>query len=140
MSIADQSLEANELGNLSLLELARWGSVPTCPYCSSTRVSTYAIQKRYHCNTCNTSFSATVGTLFHNTKISLEKWYEAISYLIVDGRDLSGRELARKLGVNRNTGCRMTLSIQSAMYQKDQRLMLLMIAEKYLKTQEDDSI
>ena len=138
MSVADESLEVNELSNLSLLELARWGRVPTCPYCSSTRVSTYAIRKRYHCNTCNTSFSPTVGTLFHNTKISLEKWYEAISYLVADRGELSGRELARKLGVNRNTGCRMALRIQSAMYHKDQRLMLLMIAERYLKTQEGD--
>jgi transposase-like protein len=30
-------------------------------------------QQRYHCNNCNTSYSVTVGTIFHDTKLDLQK-------------------------------------------------------------------
>lgn len=133
--MGNESLDDAKLTNIALLESFRWGDNPVCPYCSSPRVSTYVVQQRYYCNNCNTSFSVTVRTPFHNTKISLEKWFEAISILVGDSEDLSGRELARRIQVNRNTGCRMALMIQTAMYREDQRLMLLKIAESYGKPQ-----
>lgn len=137
--MSQECVDVAELTNLMHLELIRWGGTPVCPYCSSPRNTPHVAQKRYHCNTCNTSFSVTVGTPFHNTKIDLGKWYRAV-YLIVEAdREITGRELARRLGVNRNTGCRMTLKIQTAMHQKDHRLLLLKIAQRVLEVQGENA-
>src|SRR4051812_45850915 len=59
------------------LELVLWNDIPVCPYCRSERCSSIAMEKRYHCNNCNTTFSVTVGTIFHKTKMDLQKWFFA---------------------------------------------------------------
>lgn len=62
------------------LELVRWPEGATCPYCKSTSVTPAEKEKRHHCNNCNTSFSVTVGTIFHHTHLPLQKWFLAVSY------------------------------------------------------------
>ena len=51
------------------LESIRWKGKPTCPYCKSKNCTPMPKEHRYHCNSCNTSYSVTVGTIFHKTKI-----------------------------------------------------------------------
>ncbi len=53
------------------LEKARWGDTATCPYCTSTRTIPNA--DRHYCYECKTSFSVTVGTIFHHTHLPLQK-------------------------------------------------------------------
>ncbi len=36
----------------------------------------------FQCQDCNKSFSVTVGTIFHNTKLDLRKWFWIISLMI----------------------------------------------------------
>ncbi len=62
------------------LEEIRWKGTPTCPYCKSTK--TAQLGKRCRCYNCITSFSVTVGTIFHKTKIPLQKWFLAISLIL----------------------------------------------------------
>ena len=50
---------------IEYLEKTRWGDDPVCPYCGSGR--TGRLQKLHHCHACKTSFSVTVGTIFHGT-------------------------------------------------------------------------
>ena len=64
------------------LEMVRWNSTPICPYCNSKKQTPLKNENRYHCNTCNTSFSVTVGTIFHKTKIDLQKWFLALSLIL----------------------------------------------------------
>ncbi|WP_318781265.1 transposase [Amazonocrinis nigriterrae] len=52
---------------LILLEQIRWNGKPKCPYCGSNNATRYKNEHRYHCNECFTSYSVTVGTLFHKT-------------------------------------------------------------------------
>jgi len=52
------------------LEQARWDSKTTCPYCGST--NTTRNQHRHRCYNCKTSFSVTVGTIFHHTPAASE--------------------------------------------------------------------
>ena len=49
------------------LESVRWGGKPICPYCGSDRSTPLPNEQRHHCNACNTTFSVTVGTIFHHT-------------------------------------------------------------------------
>src|SRR5262245_40203369 len=85
------------------VERVRWRGRVACPYCESLRVTPLTAEHRHHCNRCNTSFSATVNTVFHRTHLPLQKWFVALR-LLRSGQNVSTRRLARQLNVNRNTG------------------------------------
>lgn len=100
---------------LVLLEQIRWGGIPTCPYCGSTKATAYKKEHRYHCNNCFTSYSVTVGTLFHKTHVNLHKWFLAIALVLRDKNDVTTRELAHIIGVNKNTASYMITRIHEAL-------------------------
>src|SRR5947209_1702850 len=85
---------------ISHLEKVRWNHKPICPYCKSTRNTATKQGRRYHCNTCNTSFSVTVGTIFHKTKLDFQKWFVAISLVLNGKKGISARQLSRDIKVN----------------------------------------
>jgi len=95
--------------------LVRWKGKPVCPYCKSTKSTPVPKEARYHCNTCNTSFSVTVGTIFHNTKLDLQKWFLAVSLILNAKKGISARQLARDIDVNKNTAWSMGMRIRKAM-------------------------
>ena len=95
------------------LEKTRWGDEPVCPYCGSGR--TGRLQKRHHCHACKTSFSVTVGTIFHGTHLPLQKWFLAISLMLNARKGISGLQLSRDLNVNKNTAWRISMQIRRAM-------------------------
>ncbi|MBD2446704.1 transposase [Nostoc sp. FACHB-152] len=99
---------------LALLEQIRWGGKPKCPYCESTRATAYKSDRRYHCNECFTSYSVTVGTLFHKTHVELHKWFIAIRLVLNLPGGISVRQLAKEIGVNKNTACYMIVRIRTA--------------------------
>lgn len=106
------------------LEKVRWNGTPLCPYCKSDRVSAMPAERRHHCNNCKTSFSVTVGTIFHHTHLPLQKWFLAVALVLNAKEGLSARQLGRALEVNKNTGWRMAMQIRKAMEQRDQRDLL----------------
>jgi transposase-like protein len=97
------------------LENVRWNGKPYCPYCASVRVTKALKGKRYHCNACNTSFSVTVRTIFHKTKIDFQKWFLAVSLVLNARKGISARQLARDIEVNKNTAWLMLMRIRKAM-------------------------
>ncbi len=103
---------------LTLLEKIRWGTKPKCPYCESINATAYKKERRYHCNSCYTSYSVTVGTLFHKTHVSLEKWFLAINLVLNSLEDISVRKLAKEVGVNKNTACYMIERIRKATFEE----------------------
>ena len=109
------------------LEKARWNGTPSCPYCQSTRTTT--LQHRHHCYACKTSFSVTVGTMFHHTHMPLQKWFLAVTLMLNAKKGLSGLQLSRDLKVNKNTAWRISMQIRKAMTQKEHREMLHGIVE-----------
>lgn len=114
---------------LEHLEKARWNNKPVCPYCGSTKDSPLPNEMRHHCNNCNTSYSVTVGTIFHKTKVDLQKWFLAISIILNAKKGLSARQLACDLEVNRNTAWYMGMRIRKAMTQFQDQSMLKGIVE-----------
>jgi transposase-like protein len=114
---------------LSFLEQARWKNEPRCPYCKSTKATPMLKENRHHCNSCNTSFSVTVGTIFHNTKLPLQKWFLAVCLMLNAKKGLSARQLSRDLKVNKDTAWRISMKIREAMYESEQRNMLHGIVE-----------
>ncbi|MDZ7796920.1 MAG: IS1595 family transposase [Candidatus Marinimicrobia bacterium] len=108
--------------SLSLLEQLRWGKTPFCPYCGSERISRLKRENRFHCNVCNTSFSATVNTFFHNTRIPLQKWFRAMILFYEEQKPLSVRRLASDIGVNKNTAWLMLSRLKAVFSEFGMRL------------------
>ena len=109
------------------LERARWGESPRCPYCTSDR--TARLQHRHRCYACKTSFSVTVGTIFHHTHLPLQKWFLAVILTLNAKKGLSALQLSRDLKVNKNTAWRISMQIRKAMAQAEHRHLLTGIVE-----------
>ncbi|MDB9511053.1 IS1595 family transposase [Kamptonema animale CS-326] len=110
-----------EIKRCSDLEEIRWGGKPQCPYCGSTNSTPIKKELRYHCNSCFTSYSVTVGTLFHKTHVDLQKWYQAIQLVLTTG-NISVRKLAQEIEVNKNTASYMLVRIRKAMIEEQDLL------------------
>lgn len=102
------------------LERVRWQGKPVCPYCQSTKASPAPAESRHHCNNCKTTFSVTVGTIFHHTHLDLQKWFLAISLVLNAKKGISARQLARDIEVNKNTAWRMGMQIRKAMIEQSE--------------------
>ena len=104
------------------LEQKRWGGVPVCPYCTSTNTYKAKDRLRHHCNGCRKSFSVTIGTIFHDTRLPLQKWFLAISLMLNAKKGISSRQLARDLELPVKTAWSLSHRIRNAM-QEDQGLL-----------------
>ena len=92
---------------INLLENLIWNKAPKCPHCGYEKFSPLKDENRYHCNICNVSFSVTVRTIFHKTKVDLQKWFYVIDYLLNTDRKLTDRGLALEINVTKDTAWRM---------------------------------
>ena len=94
---------------LEYLEKMRWPHRVRCAVCGSDKVST--IQRKtetknkrgkiYQCleSTCNQQFSATSGTIFHDSHLPLTKWFVAVAILADAKKSVSANQLKRHLGI-----------------------------------------
>lgn len=103
---------------LNYIEQIRWKGTPVCPYCNSKNQTPLKNENRYHCNNCNTSFSVTVRTIFHKTKLPLQKWFLAISLILNAKKGISARQLARDIKVNKDTAWSMGMRVRRAMVEQ----------------------
>lgn len=96
------------------LERVFWNDKPKCPYCNSFNPAALPKENRYHCNVCKSSFSVTARTLFHKTKIDLQKWFVAISTYMTSKDKTSVRKLAEEIGVTKDTAWLMNNRLKTA--------------------------
>lgn len=96
------------------LEKVRWNNVPVCPYCKSTNSTSRKDETRYQCNNCNTPYSVTVGTIFHKTKVDLQKWFLAITLTLNAKKGMSARQLGRDIEVTKDTAWFMMMRLRTA--------------------------
>lgn len=94
------------------LEFIYWDNVPTCPYCNSVRKTDMKYENRYHCNDCRTSYSVTAKTIFHKTKVDLQKWFYVIHLTLAT--KTSARQVSKLISVTKDTACFMVNRINSA--------------------------
>lgn len=111
------------------LEQSRWKNSPSCTYCESKKVYRHAEKSkiRWQCGDCKNSFSVTVGTIFHNTHVDLQKWFLLISLMLNAKKGLSSYQAARDIDLRRPTVWSMMHRIRNAM--KDDGTLLSGIIE-----------
>lgn len=114
---------------IALLEQLRWRSRPVCPYCNSIKSAKIKKEQRYHCNCCYTSYSVTVGTIFHKTHVKLPQWFRAIELAMCMSPDISTRKLASEIGVSKKTAASILNRIQGAK-EADELPLLELILQK----------
>lgn len=103
---------------LNHLEQVRWGETPCCPYCKSEKVSRKKEKEqrnRWQCSLCRKSFSVTVGTIFHNSHVDLQRWFLLIALMFSAKKGLSAMQAARDLEMRRPTVWSMMHRIRKAM-------------------------
>ncbi len=100
---------------LNHLEQVRWGETPCCPYCKSEKVSRKVEKEqrnRWQCSLCRKSFSVTVGTIFHNSHVDLQRWFLLIALMFSAKKGLSAMQAARDLEMRRPTVWSMRKKIE----------------------------
>ncbi len=116
------------------LERIRWRGTPACPKCESkdvVRKKEEGVGRvgRWNYHTCNTSFKVTCGTVFHGTKIELQKWFLAITLILNAKKSLSSCQLARDLDLNQKTAWFIQVRIRAEMANKTNPIVLQGIIE-----------
>ncbi|HEV2021816.1 MAG TPA: IS1595 family transposase [Terriglobales bacterium] len=80
-----------------LLERLRWPNGVECPRCHDTRISRLKEYDRFECAACEYQFTATAGTIFHDSHLPLTYWFLAVLLLVEARKGMSANQLRRTL-------------------------------------------
>lgn len=101
------------------LESLHWPDGAECPHCESLRVTKVggrtARPGLYMCNDCRKQFTVTVGTIFEDSKIPLNKWLMAFTLLNGSKKGISAHQLHRQLGITYKSAWFLAHRIREAM-------------------------
>jgi transposase-like protein len=111
----------------------RWPDGVKCLSCQSLRISrltskgktnkktgkTGPDRKLYQCNECRFQFTATTGTVYHDTHLPLSKWFLAIALITESKKGISANQLSRALGVQYRTAWYLAHRIRKSMVEAD---------------------
>jgi transposase-like protein len=130
MNLLDIYKELNtEEKCLTFLEHMRWPDGVKCLSCESLRITRITAKGKlnrktkkrgpdrelYQCNECRFQFTATTGTVYHDTHLPLCKWFLAIALITESKKGMSANQLARALGVQYRTAWYLAHRIRKAM-------------------------
>ena len=111
------------------LEEIRWPDGPVCPNGCASEVYRFEAKTRRNgktqptrhllkCKACKRQFTATVGMIFEDSKVPLNKWIAAIHLMCASKKGISAHQLHRMLGVGYETAWFMAHRIRHAMKDK----------------------
>lgn len=136
MNLIDVTRElATDEQCLAFLEHQRWpDGIVRCPTCGNDQISritrrTASKNKRaqvYQClePTCKQQFSATNGSIFHDSHLPLNKWFMAIALVMDAKKGISAKQLQQHLGIGSyKTAWYMCHRIRKAMVDSDPKPM-----------------
>lgn len=81
------------------LEHLRWPEGVECPKCGSKSISRISTRKQFDCNSCRNRFSVTAGTVFHDSKLPLWKWFAAAYLMCESKKGISALQIKRMLKI-----------------------------------------
>ena len=98
----------------------RYGLRHDCRKCGVNSTFHRMSERRaYACSHCGDHVYPTAGTVFHDTRTSLQMWFYVIFLFVVTRHGVSGKELQRQLGVTYKTAWRMGHQIRDLMAKAD---------------------
>ena len=108
---------------VEFLEAARWPQGVRCPACGHAKISRIRakgkagkIRNLYQCleKSCRYQFSATTGTIFHDSHLPLTTWFAAINAFMLSNENVSVNQLRQNLGVQYKTAQHVVQRIREA--------------------------
>ena len=81
------------------LEALRWPDGLACLRCQSTKISRSYKRHQFVCDSCAYNFSVTAGSIFHDTKLGLPKWFMAVYLMCESKKGMSANQMKRTLGI-----------------------------------------
>lgn len=110
-----------------LLESVRWPEGPICPHCgelnNATKLKPRAESKKpvrngvWKCNGCREQFSVTVGTVFEDSHIPLNRWLLVAYLMCASKKGMSAHQIHRMLCISYKTVWFMCHRLRFAMTQ-----------------------
>jgi len=109
------------------LEKLRWPDGVECPRCNSKRIARRKnrtkARHQLQCKSCRYDFSVTSGTIFHDSHLSLWKWFLAVYLIVESKKGISANQLKRSLGVTYKTAWYLAHRIRDALKEVDAQLL-----------------
>jgi transposase-like protein len=113
---------ATEDAALDYLIKQRWPDGVRCLACDHRKVYRIATKGKtgkpcrlFECADCGLHFSATTGTLFHDSHLPLQKWFMAMALMAEAKKGISANQVARHLGIQYKTAWYLCHRIRKAM-------------------------
>ncbi len=97
------------------IENLRWPGGVRCPACHSEKISRIVARNQFDCDSCRYQFSATAGTIFHDTHLPLNKWFLATYLLCESKKGMAALQLQRMLKTTYRTSWYLCQRIRRAM-------------------------
>lgn len=111
---------------LAHLVSVRWPGGVRCVQCDHDKCwpvestgKTGKPRRLFQCAKCKTQFSATQGTLFHDSHLPLSKWFAAIALMADAKKGISACQLQRHIGMTYKTAWYVCHRIREAMRETD---------------------
>ena len=101
------------------LQSVLWRDSEYCPHCGNVKIYHCSGGRRFRCAGCKKDFSIKTGTIFHDSKISLRKWFFAIYMVTTHKKSMSSYQLARDLQVTQKTAYYMLHRIRESVRNED---------------------
>lgn len=96
------------------LEKARWDDEIVCPHCGSYKTYKFTNGRLFKCGDCKKQFTVRVGTIFEDSKISLQKWFLAVYLATSLKKGISSVQLSKYLGITQKSAWFMLQRIRYA--------------------------
>lgn len=92
----------------------RWQDGEFCPHCGGTRIYHFSDRKTFKCGDCRQRFSIKVGTIFHDTKLPLRKWFMAMWMITNHPKGIASTTLAKDLKITQKSAWHVLHRIRHA--------------------------
>jgi transposase-like protein len=97
------------------IEHLRWPDGVRCPACKAEKISRIVARNQFDCDSCRYQFSATSGTIFHDTHLPLHKWFMATYLLCESKKGIAALQMQRMLKTTYRTSWYLCHRIRAAM-------------------------
>lgn len=104
----------NEESCVEYLAKASWDGKPICPHCRHEGAYHIKTRNIYKCKKCLKQFSVRTGTIFEESRISLQKWFLAIYLLTTMKKRVPSTQMAKYLGITQKSSWFMLQRIRHA--------------------------
>jgi transposase-like protein len=93
----------------------RWPDGIICPKCSSKKISRVYERGTFDCDNCRYQFSATAGTMFHDSHLPLTIWFYVTFVMCESRKGVSANQIKRMFGISYKTAWYLCHRIRAAM-------------------------